>query len=89
MLGGVPLGFVNVTGLSTVKGITAPAGTVTVVIVAESQDVRWRDDGTNPTASVGMLLAAGAEMTYTGDISKLKFIETTASATLDVSCYNA
>lgn len=88
MIGGVSLGFQAVSGLSTAKGITVPANAATAVIVAETQDVRWRDDGTDPDANTGMLLAAGAEMTYTGDLAKLKFIETTASATLGVTCYN-
>ena len=49
--------------------------------------MRWRDDGVDPTASVGMLLVAGTPLQYDGDLSRIKFIETTASAKLNVSYY--
>jgi hypothetical protein len=49
--------------------------------------VRWRDDGTAPTATIGMLLAAGAELDYVGDISKIQFIHVAAGAQLEVSLY--
>ena len=59
------------------------------LIQAEDQNVRWRDDGTDPTASVGMLLEAGKDMLYTGDLGAIKFIEEAASAKLNVSYYEA
>lgn len=58
-----------------------------VVIQALTQNVRWRDDGTPPTASSGMQLAAGSSMSYTGDFSKIQFIEETGTAVLNISCY--
>lgn len=57
------------------------------VIIAETQSVRWRDDGTAPTASVGMLLPVNTPFVYDGDLNKIQFIETTASASLSVSYY--
>jgi len=57
------------------------------LVVAETQGVRWRDDGTSPTASVGMPIAAGAYLNYDGDLNRVKFIEQTASAKLNVSYY--
>jgi len=87
-----PFGYQQITSLSSATALTIPAPTNAVpatlaLIQAETQDVRWRDDGTNPTASVGMVLAAGETLPYTGDLSKLKFIETTASAKLNISYY--
>lgn len=86
-----PIGYEQLTGLSAVKGLTAAAydGASYAVLQAESQDVRWRDDGTNPTASVGMILLNDppVPIAYFGDLSAIKFIEETASAKLNVSYY--
>lgn len=57
------------------------------LIVAETQGVRWRDDDTAPTASVGMPLAVGVPLQYDGDLTNIKFIEQTASAKLNISYY--
>lgn len=83
-----PLGYQQLTSLATAAGLTAVAGGRVAIIQAESQAVRWRDDGTNPTTTVGMRIAAGSDYVYTGNISSLKFIEETASAKLNVSVYS-
>jgi hypothetical protein len=49
--------------------------------------VRWRDDGTDPTTTVGMNLAAGASLDYEGQLAAIKFIEVTASAKLNVAYF--
>ncbi len=84
-----PLGYEQVTGLSAVKTLTVPDTARAALIVAETQAVRWRDDGTNPTASVGMPLAVDTPYWYTGDLGAIKFIEAVASAKLNVSYYGA
>lgn len=84
---GKPLGFQQITGLNTVKALTVPAGASWALIDAESQVVRWRDDGTDPTATVGKRLASGGEMLYDGDLAAIRFIEETASAKLNVTFY--
>lgn len=82
------LGYEQITGLNTVKGLTPPAGATMALIQAEAQIVRWRDDGTDPAAGVGMTLAAGAvPLVYDGNLNTIKFIEATASAKLNVSYY--
>lgn len=83
-----PLGYQQITSLSAAVALTIPTGARTAIIEAESQSVRWRDDGTNPTAAVGQPLASGADFLYTGKLSKLKFIETTPSAKLNVTYYS-
>lgn len=82
-------GFQQITSLSSAANLTMPtnADPTYALIQAETKDVRWRDDGTSPTASVGMVLAAGASLRYDGDLRKIKFIETAASAKLNVSYY--
>lgn len=83
----VCLGYQQITSLSSASGLTPPQGATMALVVAETQGVRWRDDGTAPTASVGMPIAAGAYLNYDGDLNRVKFIEQTASAKLNISYY--
>lgn len=83
-----PAGYSQLTSLASATGVgTIPTGTKLTLIQAETQDVRWRDDGTNPTASVGMLLADGQTLVYNGNPSTLKVIEVTGSAKLNITFY--
>jgi hypothetical protein len=89
------LGYQQITSLSSATGLTVPTRDlnglnqkpVIALITPETQAVRWRDDDVNPTASVGMPLAAGVTLQYDGDLTKIKFIEQTASAKINVSYY--
>jgi hypothetical protein len=85
-------GYEQITGLSSVKGLTVPdpkdGQKITfAVIECESQTVRWRDDLTDPTTSVGMRLEPGDVIEYDGNLTTIKFIEEAASAKLNVSYY--
>lgn len=85
-----PLGYQQITSLSAATALTVPSGATCALITCTTQNVRWRDDGTNPTSTVGMLcLASGGDagLWYQGDLSKLRFIEAAASAQLNVSYY--
>jgi hypothetical protein len=82
-----PLGYQQITNLSAAVGLTVPAQTRYILIQAESQNVRWRDDGTNPTAAIGMIIASGTTLEYTGDGTAIKFFEAAASAKLNVSYF--
>lgn len=82
-----PLGYQQITSLSSATALTVPRGATVALIQPGVQAVRWRDDGTDPTASVGMPLAVGETIPYTGFLENLKFIEQTASAKLNVSYY--
>lgn len=89
------LGYQQISTLSSATGLTVPQTDLNglackptlAIITAETQAVRWRDDETAPTASVGMPLAAGATLQYDGDLTKIRFIEQTASAKLNISYY--
>ena len=80
-------GYQQLTSLGTAQALTVPAGARAAIIQAETQGVRWRDDGTNPTASVGMVIAAGSDFFYTGDLAAIRLIEQAASAKVNVSYY--
>jgi hypothetical protein len=82
------LGYQQITNVSAAVGLTIPVGTAFALIQAESQNVRWRDDGTDPTATVGMVLMAGSTLEYDGSsFASIKFIEVAASAKLNISYY--
>ncbi len=85
-----PLGYQQIASLSGAQSLTVPAGTKLILITPETQAVRWRDDGTAPTATVGYPLAAGSELRYTGTAAGMRaiqVIEQTASAKLNITYY--
>ena len=89
------LGYQQITSLSASTGLTVPQFDLNglackpsiALITPETQGVRWRDDDVAPTSSVGMPLAAGVTLQYDGDITKIKFIEQSASAKLNITYY--
>lgn len=82
------LTYQQMTTLNVAIGLSnVPTGTVFAWIQAETQSVRWRADGTNPTSSVGQIIAAGATLEYSGSMSAIKFIESTASAKLNITYF--
>lgn len=86
----VPIAYAQIvaTGLLTAVGLPSiPDGAKLAMIQVTGQNLRWRDDGVNPTASVGMKLVANDMLVYTGVLSAIKFIEETTSAVLNVTYY--
>lgn len=57
------------------------------LIQAETQALRWRDDGVDPTTSVGMLIPAGSTLEYFGPLAKLRLVNATAGAVANISYY--
>lgn len=82
------MGYAQDTSISVASALPdIPTGATVAVIRVSTQAVRIRDDGTDPTASVGFPIAAGDTYTYEGDLSALKIIESTAGAEIDVLYY--
>lgn len=89
------LGYQQITSLGSSAALTVPAVDTNglsvkptiAIIVAETAGIRWRDDGTDPTTTVGMPLAAGVTLQYDGDLTKIRFIQQTAGAILNISYY--
>lgn len=89
------LGYEQISSLSAATSLTVPTRNLDglscrptiALITPETQAVRWRDDDVNPTATVGMPLAAGVTLQYDGDLTKIRFIEQTAGAKLNVTYY--
>ena len=85
----VPNGYQQLVAsdISSAVALTVPAGTRFAVLQAEGDDVRYRDDGVNPTGSVGMIIAVGTPVVYTANPTALKVIRESASSILNVSYY--
>jgi hypothetical protein len=90
-----PLGFETITVSSTAIGFTtasiSPAGrsaSVAVGYVATGA-IRYRDDGVDPTAAVGMPIAASTQFQVCGvlAIRQFKMIRQTIDASISVSYY--
>lgn len=94
-----PLGYVQGASIDsatlinslTFQGQSAagiPPGTVLLRIIPEAQAIRWRDDGTAPTTTVGQPLAVGAELQYTArGMNALQVISQVAGAKVNVVAY--
>lgn len=82
-----PMGYEQITGLTSAQSLTVPAGANIAILQAQDQDCRFRDDGTSPTASVGTVLEVKRLFGYSGDLSAVEIIETTATAIVNVLYY--
>jgi hypothetical protein len=83
-----PKGYQQIVGMVASTALTVPAGANVALITCEGQAVRWRDDGTAPTAAIGMELQIGPALFYDGTLSAIRFIQEAATATLNVSYYS-
>ena len=81
------LGYQQITNLTSSTALTVPAGASLALIVPETQNVRWRDDGVDPTTTVGMPVLTNTSMSYDGDLKAIRFIAATSGAILNVSYY--
>lgn len=86
------LGYVQVSVAGTAKSGTAigiPTGAERVLIIPETNAIRWRDDGGTPTASVGMPAAAASGTDFDGNIANLSLIAQSGTATVNLSYYGS
>lgn len=92
----VPFAFESITVSSTAIGFTtttwAPTGqqpAAMAVVTSETDAVRYRADGLNPTAAVGQLMASSGTLTACGaqSLKQVRFIRVTNDATLMVAYY--
>lgn len=83
-----PKGYQQLTVSNTAVSLTVPTGALGALIQCQSNGVRWRDDGTDPTASVGMTLDTPNILDYDGTLSKLRLIRSGGSdSILNISYY--
>jgi len=87
----IPRGYQQLSlSTTSASGLTPPQptrGQPHLALVRTNADIRWRDDGTDPTAAVGVLLLADEVLLYDGKVEDLRLIKVSATATVDVSFY--
>ncbi len=85
---GAPLGYQQISSLSSSTALTVPAGATFALIECEAQAVRWRGDAVAPTTTVGMNMAvADVPLPFAGDLRNYRFIEVTSGAKLNIEYY--
>lgn len=87
-----PKGYQQITVDDTAGGLalTVPAGSVRAVCNVEAAALRWRDDGTAPTASLGTLQKADTHFELHGPESLKAFRaikDDSTNAVLNISYY--
>lgn len=84
-----PKGYEQLTVAGSSIGLASIPDTCNFVLISvEGAPVRFRDDGTAPTSSVGTLLNDGDRVEYADRPSALRFIRTTStSATVNAAYY--
>jgi len=84
-----PRGYQQITSLSSATSLTIPTNSHSALIQAENQSIRLSDDpdGTAPTATTGLRIAAGDVLEYDGDLRKVRLIEEAASAKVNILYY--
>jgi len=89
----VPLGYQQISAatLAAATKLTVPPGANFAIIRVEASSVRWRDDGTAPTTSAGMLLNStdATPLEYSGTLSAIEFIAVSGSPILDIAYYKS
>jgi hypothetical protein len=87
----VPLGYSQfTTGLSSSTQLSPPAsavGATRMLVCVETGSVRWRDDGTAPTSTVGMPIPFnGSPCAWFKEatLSAIQFIQQVGTYTIDV-----
>lgn len=68
-----------------------PSSATRAIISVATDAIRWRDDGSDPTASVGIYVAANASLEIPSRESILAFkaIRVTTDAVLNIAYYGA
>jgi hypothetical protein len=73
---------------NSISSIGPPNGATAVLLGADTQSARFRDDGGAPTASAGMLIVATQQpYFFTGTVRQLQFISATAGSILNAAFY--
>lgn len=82
------LDYVQMSSLSSAVALSSiPTGAKVALLQAEQQAVRFRCDGVNPTASVGLILTEGQLVFINTPLENVRVIEATAGAKLNIQYF--
>jgi hypothetical protein len=89
--GATPLGYQQISAatLAAATSLTVPTGATVAVVQVDTAAVYWRDDGSAPTGSSGIRIAAGITQAFGPDsLIDIQFIKATGGLpVLNVSYY--
>jgi hypothetical protein len=95
-MGQVALGYSQITGIdAAAKSLSQgslgaiPAGAVVAYIEPEGASIRFRDDGTDPTALLGFIVGAGNIQTLFAPLWRYKLIGASPGAKVNVIFYKS
>jgi hypothetical protein len=86
-----PLGYLQVSlSTTTVNELPdPPAGTTIALLKIEGAAARYRDDGQDPTAMVGMPIAVGESLVYDALMIDMRLIAQADGAKVNVAYYGS
>lgn len=89
-----PMGYQQLTISTTATALTVPTNAMAALVVVRTNSIRWRDDGTAPTDSVGMPYGASSlPQTFVlygaASLANWRGIRISADAEVNVSYYGA
>ena len=89
-----PLGYCSTLSLTSAQKLSAicaiPAGANAIIVRAEGNAVRWRDDGVAPGATAGLGMPLGtsdAPLYLQTNLANMQFISQTGTADLNINFY--
>lgn len=87
--GGTPVGYQQLSVAGTATGLTVPENANTATIVVEDASVRFRSDGTSPTATVGVSLWQNQSFQIQSReiLTAIEFISQSGTAELNIEYY--
>lgn len=86
VLGYCQLSVTTAVLVSTCSG-GIPGGATRAYVTPETAAIRWRDDGTAPTTTVGYPVAIGAQLIYYGNLPTLQVIAQSGTSTVNIAFY--
>ena len=83
-----PWGYQALTPSAATK-LTVPNGAYSAVVSVETNSIRWTVDGTTPTSTVGVLIAAGSEREFVGPdvLTALSMIDASGVSAVKVAYF--
>jgi hypothetical protein len=85
---GTPLGYQQITADTSAGSLTVPDGASIAVMGVDAANIRWRDDGTDPTSAIGILMrSTDLPLVYSGNLAKFRLIEVSGTPLVNVSYY--
>ncbi len=80
-------GYQQLAVSSVAVALTVPQGARYAWLKVETNSIRWRDDGVDPTTSVGMPWSSLDETFFVGDIKAFRAIRQSSDAVLNITYY--